>query len=287
MSFKPLVRLFALAISLTMLMQAGASAVASGPTMASLRADGASEVPAVYVRPPRSAAGAQPLQVVVALHGMGANGQEFGGALASEADQYNWLIVAPTIEYGDWTDPVQITHEEPALVAWLSDEIRHLPDRIGYAVQPRVLLFGHSRGAQLSLRLAEIHPEQIAGVAAVSPGTYTLPVAQDRRGNTLDFPYGIADLARDDGGRAFDDTAFDSVPLWIGVGGDDNNPADVPPAWSPYLGDNRLTRAEAFTLALESEGARVSLQVFPHVDHTLTDDMRQAGSRALAADIAL
>jgi pimeloyl-ACP methyl ester carboxylesterase len=159
---------------------------------------------------------------------MGGNGRDFGEALASEADQYGWLIVAPTINYGDWTDPGQIAHEEPALVAWLSDEIRHLHDRTGYTVQPDVLLFGHSRGAQLSLRLTEIDPQQVAGVAAVSAGTYTLPVVDDPRGNALDFPYGIADLARDDGGRDFDQTAFDRVPLWIAVGGDDNNPADVP-----------------------------------------------------------
>jgi pimeloyl-ACP methyl ester carboxylesterase len=183
-----LVRLFALVVTLAVLVPCRASGFATGPSTDALRAAGASEVRDVYVRPPRKAAGRGPLQAVIALHGMGGNGQDFGDALASEADQYGWLIAAPTINYGDWTDPVQITHEEPALVAWLSDEICHLPDRTGYPVQPSVLLFGHSRGAQLSLRLTEIHPEQVAGVAAVSAGTYTLPVAEDRSGNALDFP---------------------------------------------------------------------------------------------------
>jgi pimeloyl-ACP methyl ester carboxylesterase len=183
-----MVRLFALLVSLAMLVPRSALAFATGPSTDALRADGASEVQDVYMRPPRYTASAKPLQVIIALHGMGGNGQDFGDALASEADQYGWLIVAPTINYGDWTDPVQITHEEPALVAWLSDESCHLPDRTGYPVQPSVLLFGHSRGAQLSLRLTEIHPEQVAGVAAVSAGTYTLPVAEDRSGNALDFP---------------------------------------------------------------------------------------------------
>ena len=36
----------------------------------------------------------------------------------------------------------------------------------GYNVQPDVLLFGHSRGAQLALRFTEIHPEQVSSVAA-------------------------------------------------------------------------------------------------------------------------
>jgi pimeloyl-ACP methyl ester carboxylesterase len=278
------VGLFAL-LSLAMLVAGGAPASATGPSADTLRTDGASEVRYIYVRPPHKSTSAGPFQVVVALHGMGGNGQEFADALASEADEYGWLIVAPTINYRDWTDPDQITHEDPALVAWLSDEIRHLPDRVGYAVRPEVLLFGHSRGAQLSLRLTEIDPEEVAGVAAVSAGTYTLPEAEDPRGDPLDFPYGVANLARDDGGRTFDQTAFDRVPLWIAVGGDDNNPADVPAAWNAYLGTDRVTRAETFTRALESQGANVSLQVFPNVDHTLTDDMRQAGSRALEADI--
>ena len=48
-------------------------------------------------------------------------------------------------------------------------------DRSDYPVEPQVLVFGHSRGAQLALRFTEIHPELVAGVAAISAGTYTLP----------------------------------------------------------------------------------------------------------------
>jgi len=100
----------------------------------------------------------------------------------------------------------------------------------------------------------------------------------------MDFSAAL--LGREDGGRDFDQSAFDRVPLWIAVGGDDNNnPADVPGAWTPYLGSDRVTRAETFTQTLHRQGADVSLQVFANVDHTLTDDMRQAGSKALAADI--
>ena len=70
----------------------------------------------------------QPEQIVVALHGMGGNGADFGGSLGSQADAHGWLIVAPTIRYRDWTDPQQIAREDPALIAWLSDEINALTD---------------------------------------------------------------------------------------------------------------------------------------------------------------
>jgi predicted esterase len=268
----------------------GASAFAApGPSMAALRQTGAAEVHDVFLRLPSTPATdpTQPLQVLVALHGMGGNGTDFGGALASLADAHNWLLVAPTISYGDWTNPSQITHEDPALIAWLSDYLASLSQRTGVAVLPKVVLFGHSRGAQLALRFTEVHPDQVAGVAAVSAGTYTLPESTDAlTGQPLDFPYGVADLAQTDGGQAFNPARFDSVPIWIGVGGADNNTADVPSAWTPYLGTTRVARAQHFADVLQSLGADVTLTIFPNADHTLTDEMRAAGCSALSAALS-
>jgi pimeloyl-ACP methyl ester carboxylesterase len=257
---------------------------APGPSLSSLRAKGASEVQNVYVRGPRTGADGQPLQVLIALHGMGGKGADFCAALAAEADAHGWLVVAPTVAYGDWTNPDQIAREDPALVAWLSDYVAHLSERTGYTVRPRVLLFGHSRGAQLALRFTEIHPDVVAGVAAVSAGTYTLPVSTDTKtGVALDYPFGIANLAQTDGGQPFDASRFQSVPIWIGVGGADTNDADVPDAWDAYIGLDRLARARSFTQVLQSLGADASLTVFPNADHNLTDEMRDAAFAALAA----
>jgi acetyl esterase/lipase len=93
----------------------------------------------------------------------------------------------------------------------------------------------------------------------------------------------VADLATTDGGQAFEPRSFKSVPIWIGVGAADNNAADVPDAWDPFIGNDRLNRARAFTQALEELGANVSLHVFAKADHTFTDTMRSAGCDALAA----
>jgi pimeloyl-ACP methyl ester carboxylesterase len=259
------------------------SAFAASPTVVQLRATGASEIQDIYVRPPANVPDGQPLQVVIALHGMYGNGPDFAAPLEAQADQYGWLLVAPTINYGDWTDPAQISHEDPALSAWLADEVRHLGERTGYNVEPKVLLFGHSRGAQLSLRFTEMHPDLVTAVAAVSAGTYTLPESRDpRNGTLLQFPFGVGDLARDDGGQAFDPSRFGQVPIWIGVGADDNNPADVPHDWDAYIGDDRVDRAEAFSQALREMGVNVTLAEFPGASHGLTDDMRAAGCAALA-----
>src|SRR5438105_7708093 len=190
-------------VAIVVLAPGGAKAFAApGPTFTALLATGASEVHGVYLRSAQTTAGSPPFRVLVALHGMGGNGADFANALANQADANGWLVVAPSIAYGDWTNPDQITREEPALIAWLSDYIAGLSQRTGVPVQPRVLLFGHSRGAQLALRFTEVHPEQVAGVAAVSAGTYTLPIAVDSQtGQVLDFPFGIANLAQTDGGQ--------------------------------------------------------------------------------------
>jgi pimeloyl-ACP methyl ester carboxylesterase len=282
-------RLVALTLVLALVFVAAPGApvfAAQGPTIAALRASGASQVSDVYLRLPSSNPDG-PLQVLVALHGMGGNGNNFGAALADQADAHGWLIVAPTIRYGDWTNPELIAHEDPALIAWLADYLQTLTQRTGIPVQPKVLLFGHSRGAQLALRFTEINPDEVEGVAALSAGTYTLPVSTDASsGQALEFPYGIANLAQTDGGETFDAANFASVPIWIGVGSRDNNTADVPAAWSPYIGSNRVARAQNFTAALQKLGADVSLTVFANTDHTLTEAMRQTGCAELAAAAA-
>jgi pimeloyl-ACP methyl ester carboxylesterase len=268
---------------LALLMLAVLGIVTPSPTFASLSGNGAAEVQGAYVRTPMSSDG--PVQIVVALHGVGGSGAEFAGPLAETADQQGWLLVAPTIQYGDWTDPDQVELEDPALVAWLSDYIGHVPERTGLQVKPQVLLLGHSRGAQLALRFAEIHPEQVTAVAAVSAGTYTLPLDRDpSTGQALDFPFGVADLGDEDGGRAFDSAAFDRVRIWIGVGANDDNPSDVPRAWDGYIGDDRLERAQAFAAALRQIGSPAALTVFPGADHTLTDAMRSEACRRLAQE---
>src|SRR5882672_2722090 len=105
-------------VVMALLAPGGAQALAApGPTLVALRAVGAKEVKDVFIRPPAGVPLDHPLQVLIALHGMGGNGTDFANALGSQADAHGWLIVAPTIGYGDWTDPVQITHEDPALVA--------------------------------------------------------------------------------------------------------------------------------------------------------------------------
>jgi poly(3-hydroxybutyrate) depolymerase len=222
----------------------------------------------VYLRPPASARKDQPLQVLLALHGMGAEGESFSSGLTDQADKYGWLVVAPTIIYGDWTDPAQVTREDPLLIRALIDYLDHIPERTGWQVRPEVLLLGHSRGAQLAHRFAEFRPDRVLGVAALSAGTYTLP------GSGMGFPYGLEDLARYNAGKEFDASRFDDVPFWLGVGGDDTNPTDLPRQWDRLEGTTRLQRAQTFESALRELRVHAQLRVFSGAKHELTSDMR-------------
>jgi pimeloyl-ACP methyl ester carboxylesterase len=233
-----------------------------------------SKIQDVLVHPPRDLpTNGKPLQVLVALHGMGGNGSQLASQLVNQADRNHWLLVAPTIDYGDWTDPAQIGREEPQLIRWLSDYLDQLPDVIGVPIRPRILLLGHSRGAQLAHRFALFHPERILAVAAVAAGTYTLPVERSAAGAVIRFPFGVSDLATISG-EPFSKTRFiEDTHFWLGVGTEDNNPNELPRAWDQYLGTTRVQRAKAFQDALRQLGAHSVLVWFQGERHTLSPDM--------------
>jgi pimeloyl-ACP methyl ester carboxylesterase len=236
----------------------------------------------VYVRAPRGASLAtRPLQVLLALHGMGGNGEDFSKELIESADRYGWVIVAPTIEYGDWTNPNVVAREDPLLIRAIADYLDQLPALTGMPMRRQVLILGHSRGAQLAHRFAEFRPEKVLAVAALSAGTYTLPQTSAPHA-VLSFPFGVKDLAQYTG-HAFDPARFSGIRFWIGVGGLDNNPSDLPRQWDNVEGTNRVQRAQAFETAMVQLGAHSILRVFGNTRHEVTSEMRQAACAFLGS----
>jgi pimeloyl-ACP methyl ester carboxylesterase len=237
----------------------------------------------VYVRAPRPSPITQgkPLQVLLALHGMGGNGEGFSKDLVEQADRYGWLLVAPTIDYGDWTKPDLIAREDPILIRALIEYLDQLPQQTGLAVRRLVLVLGHSRGAQLAHRFAEFRPDRVLAVAALSAGTYTLPLASGPQGG-MSFPFGIKDLALY-AGRGFDSNRFGGIQFWVGVGGLDTNSSDLPRQWDQYEGTTRVQRAQAFEAAMRKLGASPVLKVFGDTKHEVTSEMRLAACSFLGS----
>lgn len=235
-----------------------------------------------YIHMPPAPRPGQTLQIILAIHGMGGNGADFGKPLISYADEYGFALVAPTMRYdSNYTDPARVAANDIVLLPELNSLIQALPGVIGYPVHQQVMLFGFSRGAQIVHRFAMFYPEQVSGVALMSAGSYTLPYQEYKTSDStpktaLRFPFGIADLSTFTG-HNFDLEALRKVPFWVGVGGADNATKDVPQAWSPYLGHTRIERANRFYQALQKQGINATFNVFPGIGHTVCNEMKQDG----------
>lgn len=254
-----------------------AAAEVAGTPAYTLNQDG------VFIYVPANAAQQQPLQVLVAIHGMGGNGFDFCQDLLQAAERNGWIVLAPTFKYQDYKNPDSVLQDDVAFLPRLAAVIDDLPARTGLMTRAKVLLYGHSRGGQMVHRFATVYPARVAGVAALSAGSYTLPLQTmlvNGRSQRLPLPYGVDNLGRYFGAD-FDYAAFRRVPFRVEVGESDTNPDDVPRAWDPYLGPNRVGRARAYSRTLADLGLDVALQVYPGAGHGVTQPMHDDALRFL------
>jgi pimeloyl-ACP methyl ester carboxylesterase len=223
----------------------------------------------VYV--PSSLDADQPVQVLLALHGMGGNGARIADRLAGCAEENGWLLIAPTLAYRDYMDYEQIRlddREDLPRILGLVDALAAKLEEQGLALQDNLFVYGFSRGGQLAHRFALFYPDRVAGVATLSAGSYTLPRPE------LAFPFGVADL-QSYAGHAFEPQTLSGKAFWVGVGASDTQPEGVPRLFDPFIGSTRLERASRFTEALQQLGANVQLNIFTGVGHEETALMRQ------------
>ncbi len=231
----------------------------------------------LFIHFPPNVARHQPVRVLIALHGMGAQGEGFAQNLIGDADANGWVLIAPTIPYHNWLDMKELLEDDVRFTQTLHLLVQDLPKRLHLQIQPQVFLFGFSRGAQLAHRFALFYPEQVSAVVAISAGSYTLPVEQrkvDAIDQTLPLPYGVGDLQKHVA-RLVDWEDFKKIDFLIGVGEKDNRAGDVPRAFDPYIGNTRIERARAFNNELLKIGVKSQLIIFSGADHEVTAEMRQ------------
>ncbi len=229
-----------------------------------------------FMHVPANAVHYQPLQVLVALHGMRGNGASICTGLFGAAERNHWVVLAPNLDYGDWRNPSVLSEEDLRLSELVRDAASVVALQLKLQVRPKVLLFGFSRGAQLADRTAFFYPRSVAGVVSLSAGTYTLPQnTSEHQPAGLKLPFGVSDLAARVG-HPLDLQELSGVKFFVGVGAGDARESDLPRQWD-YLGKNRVQRAESFERALERAGIPVTLTLFPRGGHEITVEMRDAG----------
>jgi pimeloyl-ACP methyl ester carboxylesterase len=198
--------------------------------------------------------------------------------MLARAQAEGWVLIAPTLQYGDWRNPTAVAGEDVTLVEQLRKWIERLPKDTGINVESKAMMYGFSRGAQLAHRFTLVHPELVRTAVILGAGTYTLPLeAIELNGAkaALTWPYGCADFATRFG-RKLNPDQLKTVPFLVGVGELDNNPADLPRQWDQYEGTNRVERARAFALALSNIGVPTRFMVFPRHGHAVGGIQRTA-----------
>lgn len=205
--------------------------------------------------------------LVIVLPGLGGEGRGLADAFVAAAEEHRWLLLAPSPDY----DP--IANESLTLADLRVDEsLVELADQVmaqtRFHVAPAIDVVGFSRGAQSAHRFALRHPGRVAGLAAFSAGTYTMPTSSEP------YPLGVGDFALWNDQHAFDVAALRHVRAFVGVGGADADPADVARAWDAVGGTTRLERATRFAAALRQLGVPSRLATYPGVGHTFVSAMR-------------
>ncbi len=237
----------------------------------------------LFIHTPPDAPRREPLVVVLALHGMGGHGDAFASGLLAEADRSGWLVVAPTLPYGDYMNPATLAEDDILLSQMLVATLDALPSRLGLKLQPSVMVYGFSRGAQLAHRFALFFPERVKAVVAISAGTYTLPADKGMTPSgpqPLPLPYGVADVEKRLN-RPVNLERFKKIPFFIEVGEQDTRASDVPRQFDVLVGTTRVERAKAFHQALQSLGMMCQLVIVPNTGHEVTSEMSNGAMKFL------
>lgn len=151
------------------------------------------------------------------------------------------------------------------LTRQLTQVLQQLPQTIGSKVESKILLFGFSRGAELGHHFAIFYPAQVIAAAVLSAGAWTLPMTE-LRNKPLPFPFGLSNFSQITGFN-FDQANFIKISFDVQVGLQDNDPNQVSHAFDPYLGNNRVVRAQTFYMGLQQIGVKVIFNLVPNTQH--------------------
>ncbi len=222
-----------------------------------------------YLYIPRSAGARAPL--LVAVHGISRKARQQAQLLASMAELYGVIVLAPLFDARQFPDYQRLGRLGRGARADLAlDRIVGEVLNLTGADSSRLYLFGYSGGGQFAHRYAMAHPERVAGVAIGAAGWYTLPREQTA------FPLGVS-ACRDLPSLRFDCESFLRVPMTVIIG-DRDTERDAGLNKSRRVdrlqGRNRFERARTWVEIMNgmarSHGLpeHFEVEILPGVDHS-------------------
>jgi phospholipase/carboxylesterase len=123
-----------------------------------------------YLRVPPSYDPSIPTPLIIALHGAGGRGDQFGAAFSSRTDALGAIVLAPDSLSQTW-DVIQ--GEFGGDVTFINDVLDQAFDRCNIDAS-RIALLGFSDGATYALSLGIANGDQSTSIVAFSPGFYVV-----------------------------------------------------------------------------------------------------------------
>jgi pimeloyl-ACP methyl ester carboxylesterase len=216
---------------------------------------------------PPGAASGQPVPVLLVLHGDEMTGPETARPLLAAAERNGWAVIAPTFNYGDWSDPEQVVGDMLVQLPLLRDLVQPGEEWGEQALGERVLVLGEGRGAHTAIAFSLFYPESTAAVATVGPAPCTVPTTAQLAtpdAPALPFPFGVDDLEQYVGDE-LDNGDLDDATRWIGILPDDPAPVNTGP-WGALAERAPEDRAGLFVNLLRRAGARAEVAAFRGAD---------------------
>jgi pimeloyl-ACP methyl ester carboxylesterase len=206
----------------------------------------------------------QPVTVLLVLHDVDSTGPDAAGPLLAAAAQHRWAVIAPTLAYGEWSDPEQVVSEMLEQLPLLQDLVQPGAAWKDRAIGPRVLVLGEGRGAHTAIAFALFYPERTAAIATIGPAPCVVPSTEQLAtpdAPALPFPYGVEDLEQYVGDELETEELRD-VAVWMGLLPDPDVAANSCP-WGALAGRPPNERADLFQRVLRRAGAWVEGAEYP------------------------
>lgn len=149
----------------------------------------------------------------------------------------------------------------------------------GINVDPKFFMIGASASGSFVSRFVMLHPDVVKAASIGTPGFGPIVPIASFNGQTLPYPYGIADLEQLVGTK-FDQQSFQNVPLQVWGGDADYNEDEY---WTPHNpevliispafgGSGQIyTRWPKYEAAYVSVSPRGQFVIFPGLGHTWAD----------------